>query len=85
MNHDQETGKEQRKDKKMAWKHKEEKCGEGKRALVGHSFPFSANRTCGVRICTECRQHEGLVRCFCGWNTPPGGLEDDGDPYGEDN
>jgi hypothetical protein len=22
---------------------------------------------CGVMVCTECDNHQGLVRCYCGW------------------
>lgn len=22
---------------------------------------------CGVKVCTNCGEHDGLVRCFCGW------------------
>ena len=25
------------------------------------------SRTCGVPVCDECKDHEGLVQCFCGW------------------
>lgn len=28
--------------------------------------------TCGVRICTNCNEHEGLARCFCGWSASGG-------------
>ena len=23
---------------------------------------------CGVRVCSRCRYHLGLARCYCGWN-----------------
>ena len=25
------------------------------------------SRGCGVFVCEECDNHEGLARCFCGW------------------
>lgn len=49
-------------------------CGEGKHEWGERS------RVCGVRICYVCGAHEGLARCFCGWNLAPGErLEDDVD------
>ena len=26
------------------------------------------SRSCGAYVCTECDNHEGLARCFCGWS-----------------
>jgi len=23
---------------------------------------------CGAKVCTECDDHEGLARCYCGWS-----------------
>ena len=25
------------------------------------------DRYCGAYICIDCGDHEGLVRCYCGW------------------
>ena len=25
------------------------------------------HRTCGAYVCFDCRDHEWLARCFCGW------------------
>ena len=30
------------------------------------------SRACGVPVCDECRDHEGLARCFCGWSASGG-------------
>ena len=27
------------------------------------------DKQCGVFVCTECNNHEGLNCCFCGWRT----------------
>ena len=35
------------------------------------------SRSCGVKICYDCGEHKGLVRCFCGWSASGG------DGYGE--
>ena len=32
-----------------------------------HEHTYQAARSCGVDVCTECRDHRGLARCFCGW------------------
>ena len=32
-----------------------------------HEYPALPDRDCGVRICYDCRMHQGLARCFCGW------------------
>lgn len=29
-------------------------------------------RGCGVFICNDCGEHEGLARCFCGWSASGG-------------
>lgn len=29
--------------------------------------PAYFSRGCGVFVCDKCGEHEGLVRCFCGW------------------
>lgn len=26
------------------------------------------DRRCGAFVCTECDNHLGLARCFCGWS-----------------
>jgi hypothetical protein len=26
------------------------------------------NRHCGAKVCSECDNHQGLARCFCGWS-----------------
>jgi hypothetical protein len=28
---------------------------------------YELNRYCGARVCHKCRDHKGLVRCYCGW------------------
>ena len=36
-----------------------------------HDYVLS--RGCGVKVCTKCDDHKGLVRCYCGWSkTSPG-------------
>lgn len=32
-----------------------------------HEHDYVLNRTCGALVCSECLNHKGLVRCFCGW------------------
>ena len=27
---------------------------------------------CGAYVCSACRAHEGLVRCYCGWSRSGG-------------
>lgn len=39
--------------------HKVAKCS------CGGAAPFS--RYCGARVCDRCGDHQGLVRCYCGW------------------
>ncbi len=34
-------------------------------SVGNHNYDF--NRHCGVQVCYECRDHKGLVRCYCGW------------------
>jgi len=41
------------------WKGTCEHCGR----MARHHY----QRGCGVWVCIECKGHEGLVRCFCGW------------------
>lgn len=36
----------------------------------GHEFVRSPS--CGVNVCVDCRYHEGLARCFCGWSLSGG-------------
>jgi hypothetical protein len=36
-----------------------------------HTYEF--RKYCGARVCTECDDHSGLERCYCGWSrTSPG-------------
>ena len=43
-----------------------------------HEHNFEWSKYCGAKVCTECDDHEGLARCFCGWNLAQGErLEDD--------
>ena len=35
-----------------------------------HNYQF--NDYCGAYVCTECGEHKGLARCFCGWNLKQG-------------
>lgn len=36
-----------------------------------HSYEFVDY--CGAHVCTECGDHRGLARCYCGWSqTDPG-------------
>ena len=30
------------------------------------------SRTCAAKICSECDDHEGLDRCWCGWSKTGG-------------
>jgi len=32
-----------------------------------HTHAYESGGDCGVRVCLDCGDHEGLVRCFCGW------------------
>lgn len=36
---------------------------------MDHLHFYASERACGVRVCQDprCRDHAGLVRCFCGW------------------
>lgn len=39
---------------------------------------YEWNNYCGAQVCTECDDHKGLGRCFCGWGMRSGErLEDD--------
>jgi hypothetical protein len=29
---------------------------------------FWFNRYCGAYVCTQCDNHKGLARCYCGWS-----------------
>lgn len=29
---------------------------------------YEMSKYCGARVCDCCEDHEGLVRCFCGWS-----------------
>jgi hypothetical protein len=46
-------------------------------AIGAHVHAYRVDRSCGVDVCDECREHKGLARCFCGWSR--GG----GDGYAE--
>jgi hypothetical protein len=35
-----------------------------------HDYRFS--NFCGVKVCSECGDHKGLARCYCGWNLEAG-------------
>ena len=38
----------------------------------------SWSKYCGANVCDSCGHHQGLARCFCGWNMQSGQiLEDD--------
>jgi hypothetical protein len=51
-----------------------------------HEWVFS--RYCGVRCCTECNEHKGLARCYCGWSRNGGDgrqeLVEAGETIGDD-
>lgn len=29
---------------------------------------FLLSRYCGVKVCEDCGNHDGLARCYCGWS-----------------
>jgi len=29
---------------------------------------YEQNDRCGATVCVKCDDHEGFVRCFCGWS-----------------
>lgn len=29
---------------------------------------YESNTYCGVRVCSQCKDHKGLARCYCGWS-----------------
>lgn len=31
-----------------------------------HNYNFSKH--CGAEVCSNCGDHKGLARCFCGWS-----------------
>ena len=39
---------------------------------MDHKHSYYFDRTCGVGVCYECRDHKGLVRCYCGWSASGG-------------
>lgn len=56
----------------------ERKAGDDEQEDCDHQYHLS--RTCGVQVCDLCGDHQGLAKCFCGWNLEPGErLEDDVD------
>lgn len=42
-----------------------------------HEHVYHLDRSCGVDVCIECRDHKRLVRCFCEWSA------DGGDGYAQ--
>ena len=40
-----------------------------------HEHDYQWATYCGAQVCTDCRDHSGLARCFCGW------AADGGDGY----
>ena len=45
-----------------------------------HNFVWS--KYCGAYVCSECEEHKGLAKCYCGWNLFEGEvLEDDVGDY----
>ena len=37
-----------------------------------HEHVYRLDRSCGVDVCVECRDHKRLARCFCGWSANGG-------------
>jgi len=38
-----------------------------------HKHVYRFSRYCGVGVCIDCGEHQGLERCYCGWSkTAPG-------------
>jgi hypothetical protein len=33
---------------------------------------YALVKECGVNVCMDCNDHEGLVRCYCGWASSGG-------------
>lgn len=59
--------------------------------LEGHcecGAEMEKSESCGVKVCPDCGQHEGIVRCFCGWSQSGGDgrreLEEMGENVDED-
>lgn len=49
---------------------------------------YSPSRYCGVQVCSECDDHKGLARCYCGWAADGGNgrvqLQEMGEQIDED-
>lgn len=49
---------------------------------------YEFSRFCGAYVCEACGDHEGLVRCYCGWSQSGGNgrveLEEMGETIDED-
>lgn len=39
---------------------------QSQRPVCRHTVRYMS-RSCGANICMACDDHEGLVRCYCGW------------------
>lgn len=37
-----------------------------------HEHTYEFHRACGAHVCTECDDHKGLARCYCGWSAEGG-------------
>jgi len=35
--------------------------------VVECDHQYNPSRSCGVNVCYDCLDHEGLALCFCGW------------------
>lgn len=49
---------------------KVKKSKDNNRCSCGGSFEFSTY--CGCKVCTNCMNHKGLARCYCGWSASGG-------------
>lgn len=45
---------------------------EGKKLTMAHDHDYQMSRYCGVKVCSECDEHKGLDRCYCGWSRSGG-------------
>ena len=56
-------------------------------AAKEHVHEYEWKRYCGAKVC-HCGDHEGLIRCYCGWSASGGDgrqeLRDFGEVIGED-
>lgn len=37
-----------------------------------HTHQYEWSRYCGAKVCSDCGDHHGLARCFCGWSRSGG-------------